>query len=179
MSAPRPPGWPTVIPRLIASDAEALARFLKRVFGAVGEVQLDRPSELAVGDSLILVSDGGGAREPTAAFLYIYVDDADATYAKALAECATSLESPARHPVWRPPRYDPRPGRQHLADRRLPPTKLSGGKHLDGHRSSASRRLLGCPAKTGSSWRCLWRCAGTAQDLAHGGPSPLALDSGR
>jgi uncharacterized glyoxalase superfamily protein PhnB len=124
MSAARPPGWPTVIPRLIASDPGVLARFLKRVFGAVGEVQLDRPTELAVGDSVILVSDGGGARGGTTAFLYIYVDDADLTYAKALAEGGAALEAPLDTPygdrramirdpagnTWQIATYSPRSG---------------------------------------------------------------------
>ena len=95
MSAPRPPGWPTVVPRLIAADSDGLARFLQSVFGAEGEINAGRPTELVIGgDSVVLVSDGGGQREPSTAFLYIYVANADETYARALAAGATGLEAP-------------------------------------------------------------------------------------
>lgn len=44
-----------------------------------------------MGDSLVLVS---GEREAFSAFLYLYVDDADVAYRRALEAGATSLESP-------------------------------------------------------------------------------------
>jgi PhnB protein len=67
------------------------------VFGATGEVNEDRPAELRVGDSLIMVS-AAGARELFPAFLYVYVDDADAAYGRALAAGAVSLEGPLDTP---------------------------------------------------------------------------------
>lgn len=42
-----------------------------------------------------MVSDGGGLREPTPAFLYVYVEDADSTFRRAIAAKAISLEEPA------------------------------------------------------------------------------------
>jgi hypothetical protein len=44
---------------------------------------------------MLMVSDGGGVREPMAAFLYIYVPDADLTYGCAIAAGAETLEAPA------------------------------------------------------------------------------------
>jgi len=96
-SSPAPPGWPTVIPRIVANDAEGLVGFIKLVFGATGEYQVDRPTELKIGDSVVLISDSG-LRNPMAAFLYVYVDDADATYRAALHAGARSIEDPVDTP---------------------------------------------------------------------------------
>jgi PhnB protein len=87
----------TVTPRMVVSDAAAAAEFLRAVFGALGEVPADRPAEMRIGDSLIMVSSAG-EREPFPAFLYIYVDDADAAYHRAIAAGATSIEGPLDTP---------------------------------------------------------------------------------
>jgi len=49
-------------------------------------------------DSLILVSDGGGAREARKAFLYVYVEDTDKTYRRALEAGALAIEKPVDMP---------------------------------------------------------------------------------
>jgi PhnB protein len=90
---PAPDGWHTVTPRIVASDAAALVEFLKEVFQARGDFHAEVPSEIEIGDSRILIS-GEGPREVTPAFLYVYVDDADATYQRALTAGAQSLEEP-------------------------------------------------------------------------------------
>ena len=51
------------------------------------------PAQLRIGDSLVMVSESG-PRPATEAFLYLYVEDADATYRRAIAAGATSLEAP-------------------------------------------------------------------------------------
>jgi uncharacterized glyoxalase superfamily protein PhnB len=91
------PGFPTVVPRMVVSDLVAAVAFLRTVFGATGEAEGDRPAELRIGDSLLLVS-AEGDRELFPAFLYICVQDADATYRRALDCGATSLEKPANQP---------------------------------------------------------------------------------
>jgi len=83
-----------VTPRIVVHEARLLVDFLKRVFGATGEYRQARPSEVRIGDSMVMVSDAG-VRNPTTAFLYVYVDDADATYRRALEAGARSLEAPA------------------------------------------------------------------------------------
>jgi PhnB protein len=60
---------------------------------AVGDVEPDRPAEIRIGDSLVMVSSAD-VREPFPAFLYIYVDDVGITYQRALDAGATSLEAP-------------------------------------------------------------------------------------
>jgi uncharacterized glyoxalase superfamily protein PhnB len=86
-----PDGWHSVTPRIVVADTTALVRFLKAVFGATGELRAEAPSQMRIGDSLVMVSDTA-ARPPFPAFLYVYVEDADATYQRALDAGAESLE---------------------------------------------------------------------------------------
>jgi uncharacterized glyoxalase superfamily protein PhnB len=91
----KPPGWHSITPRLVAPDAEALVDFLKQAFSATGEYRADGPSEMVIGDSVVMVSRMG-PRETIRGFLYLYVEDADATYARAIAAGAQSLEAPCQ-----------------------------------------------------------------------------------
>jgi PhnB protein len=92
-------GWHTVTPRIVVHDPKALIEFLKRVFHAQGEFCAGTPAEIRIGDSLVMVSDGGGLRDPMPAFLYVYVDDTDSSYQRAIATSeATSLEAPKDMP---------------------------------------------------------------------------------
>ena len=93
----RPAGYSSVTPRLFVADPEAQVEFLRAVFDASGEVHPGRPTELLVGDSLVLVGSTA-EREPFPAFLYIYVDDADTTYQRALNAGAISVEQPLDTP---------------------------------------------------------------------------------
>jgi PhnB protein len=93
----KPEGWHSVTPRLVARDPATLVRFLKDVFGAGGEYASEMPSQMRIGDSTVMVS-GTGPREATSSFLYLYVEDADATYRRALKAGAKSIEEPADMP---------------------------------------------------------------------------------
>lgn len=92
-----PEGWHSVTPRLVAADPAALVAFLKRAFLATGELRTDSPSQLRIGDSLVMIS-GVRPREAMPSFLYLYVPDVDATYERALQAGAVSLESPDEMP---------------------------------------------------------------------------------
>ena len=92
-----PDGWHTITPRLVALDPAALVHFLRRAFGATGDLQIARPSQLRIGDSLVMVS-GVDPREAMPAFLYVYVEYADAAYRRALEAGAISLEEPGDMP---------------------------------------------------------------------------------
>ena len=92
-----PDGWQTITPRIVTDDIAGLAAFLRRVFDASGEIPVDRPAELRIGTSRLLIS-GTGPRPATGAFLYIYVDDADAVYRRAIDAGAQSLEAPLDTP---------------------------------------------------------------------------------
>jgi uncharacterized glyoxalase superfamily protein PhnB len=72
--------------------------FLRVTFHAHGEVRDGVPAEVRIGDSIVLVSDGGGVRKPTTGFLYVYVEDADAVYQTAIDAGAVSIEAPADMP---------------------------------------------------------------------------------
>jgi PhnB protein len=93
MTRPIPDGWHSVTPRLVAHDAASLVEFLKQAFGGTGDFRADIPSEIRIGDSIVMVS-GAGPRDAMPAFLYLYVDDIDATYRRALNAGAVSLEEP-------------------------------------------------------------------------------------
>jgi PhnB protein len=80
----RPDGWLTVSPRVFTEDVGGVVGFLKLVFGARGEMRTGALAEMRIGDSLILVSDGGGAREARKTFLDVYVENTEKTYQSGL-----------------------------------------------------------------------------------------------
>jgi len=82
---------------MVVGDVAAEVAFLRAVFDATGDVHADRPAEIRIGDSLVMLSTAG-ERELFPAFLYVYVDDADSAYRRALAAGATSLEEPRDTP---------------------------------------------------------------------------------
>jgi PhnB protein len=93
MTGDRPPGFHSVTPRMVVSDAAAAVEFLRAVFDAVGQVRAGRPTEVRIGDSVVMVTSAL-ERELFPAFLYVYVDDADLVYNRALTAGAVSLEAP-------------------------------------------------------------------------------------
>jgi len=102
MTSTAPAGWHTVAPRIVVEDAAGLVAFVKRVFEATGEFRVDAPSQISIGDSILMVSEAG-PREAFPAFLYVYVEDADATCQRAVNAGAALLEA-----VWETPYGDRR-----------------------------------------------------------------------
>jgi len=96
-ATPLPDGWHDVTARIVVDDVTGLVEFLRRGFGATGEVQPERPAVLRIGDSVVMISSAG-PRKSCPAFLYVYVDDADTTYRRAIDAGARSLEEPANTP---------------------------------------------------------------------------------
>lgn len=94
----KPADRPTVVPRLFTKDVEGLVAFLKAAFGAKGRLLPDRPTELVIGDSVIMVADGGGLRKPTSSAFYIYVPDADKAWARAVKAGAKGALPPEDTP---------------------------------------------------------------------------------
>lgn len=99
--SPIPEGYRTVTPYLIVEGAAGLLEFVKSAFGAEERFRMDGPdgsighAEVMIGDSIVMVGDAGDEWPAMPAFIYLYVDDCDATYERALAAGATSVREPA------------------------------------------------------------------------------------
>ena len=96
---PIPDGYPNLTPYLIVADGPAAVAFYQQAFGAKLRLKLDRPdgkighAELEIGDSLVMLADefppmdakAPAAYGGTPVSLHLYVDDADAVAARAVA----------------------------------------------------------------------------------------------
>lgn len=94
----------TVTPYLLVPNADVELAFLSEAFGAT-ETSCHRNAdgtvmhaELTIGDTLVMLGQAGGPWKPLRAALYLWVDEVDATYAKALAAGATSESEPEDKP---------------------------------------------------------------------------------
>ena len=93
----QPAGWHTVTPRIIVHGAEQLVEFVKNVFGATGQYHAHAPTELRIGDSIIMIS-GADVRDSMTACLYVYVENADVTWQRAIDAGARAIEPPLNTP---------------------------------------------------------------------------------
>ena len=93
----QPDGWRTVTPRIFVDDVQGMTGFLRTVFGATGRQVMGRPAEMQIGDSIVMVSSGD-VREARVTCLYVYVEDTDKTYRKAVSAGAKSIEKPIDTP---------------------------------------------------------------------------------
>ena len=96
----KPDGYHAVTQYLVVDGAAKLIHFLEEVFDAHEVESLAAPdnrighAELRIGDSVVMLGDARGEHRPLQAMLYVYVDDADAVYQRALAAGATSMQAP-------------------------------------------------------------------------------------
>ena len=80
----------TVMPYLILSDVESFIQFTIQVFNArevtrfTDEAGVIRHAEIQIGDAVIMMGQSTKDFAPMTAGLYVYVDDADASYQRAL-----------------------------------------------------------------------------------------------
>ena len=97
-------GFHTVTPYLSAPDGAALLDFAKNVFGAEEMFRAIGSAggihgEVRLGDTMLMMGGGipGKAWKatPNTAALHVYVPDCDATYQRALAAGAASIDEPA------------------------------------------------------------------------------------
>jgi PhnB protein len=92
-----PEGYQQVMPYLIVRGAAKFIDFTRKVFGADEKLRIMRDektvrhAEIKIGDSVIMFADATEQFPPRTAGLFVYVEDADQTYNKALAEGATSV----------------------------------------------------------------------------------------
>ncbi len=98
---PIPDGYHTVTPYLTVQRAAKLIEFLQQAFEAREIERMTQPdgtirhAEVRIGDSVVMMSESGGEREPMPSAIYLYVNDTDAVYKRALQAGATSLMEPA------------------------------------------------------------------------------------
>jgi PhnB protein len=92
-----PDDYHTVTPRMVVADVVGAVEFLRATFDASGDVPDGRPAEIRIGDSLVMIAPVG-ERDLFPAFLYVYVNDADQSYRRAIAAGAVTLEAPLDTP---------------------------------------------------------------------------------
>lgn len=95
-----PAGLRSVTPFLHPKGADQLIDFLKRALGAE-EADVYRSPEgivqhaiLRIGDSMIEMGEAHGEHQPMPAHLYLYVEDVDGLYARAVQAGAVSMQEP-------------------------------------------------------------------------------------
>ncbi|HTM89732.1 MAG TPA: VOC family protein [Terriglobales bacterium] len=93
-------GFHTITPYLIVQGAAEFSEFLKAAFGAKERLRVPLPdgslmhAEADLGGYVIEFADSNEQFPPRPAELHLYVSDADATYARAVAAGATSMFAP-------------------------------------------------------------------------------------
>ncbi len=97
-------GFHTVTPYLMVREAAKLIDFVKEAFaatelfrgtGSAGGIH----AEVRIGDSMVMIGGAGTWNgEPMPAAIYLYMDDVDAVYKRALQAGAASLSEPADQP---------------------------------------------------------------------------------
>ncbi len=98
---PIPDGYNTVTPYLTVDDPGAVIEFLKQAFGAQETFAMrdDKGNvghaEVKVGTSMVMLGAAHDQWKTRPGNFYVYVEDCDAVYKKALAAGATSLGAPA------------------------------------------------------------------------------------
>ena len=111
---PIPEGYHTITPQLTVNGAAEAVEFYKRAFGAVELMRTLGPdgktvahAELKIGDSVVFLSDefpGMSVKSPsslggTTASIYVYVEDADAVFARVVAAGA-QVQMPVTDMFW-------------------------------------------------------------------------------
>jgi PhnB protein len=107
---PIPEGFTTVTPNLVVDGGAAAIEFYERAFGAEVRTRLEAGgmivhAALRIGDALVTLCDAMPAhgfvapdREaPVSAFITLYVEDADALHAQAVAAGATPINPVEDH----------------------------------------------------------------------------------
>jgi PhnB protein len=96
-----PEGYHTITPYLIAEGVPRLLDFLERAFDGREVHRLAGPDgsiahvEYRIGDSMLMLSEARGEWKPMPTCIYLFVNDTDAVYKRALEAGATSLMEPA------------------------------------------------------------------------------------
>ena len=96
-----PEGYHTITPYITVDDAGKLLEFIEAAFDATatevlrGEDGNIRHAEVRLGTSRLMVGQAQGEWKPRPATLYLYVENTDETYKRAMAAGAKSMMEPA------------------------------------------------------------------------------------
>lgn len=100
-----PEGLRSVTPYLHPRGVDQMVDFLKQAFGAeealVYRAKPDGPvvhAKIKIGDSILEMGEAHGEYQPRPTMFYLYVNDVDAWYRRAVAAGATSMGEPADQP---------------------------------------------------------------------------------
>lgn len=100
----KPEGFRSITPYLHPKGAAGLVDFLKQAFGAEELYRTSAPdgtiahATIKMGDSRIEMGEAHGQWQPMPMTIYMYVNDVDAVYARALAAGGKSISEPADQP---------------------------------------------------------------------------------
>ncbi len=100
----KPPGHTSVSPYLLVSDVKHLLSFLTKVFDAQELSRWELPdgtlkhAEVRIDDSVIMMGERPASQAGMTGSVHVYVQDVDATFAKALAAEATAIVEPRDQP---------------------------------------------------------------------------------
>lgn len=95
-----PKGHQTLMPYFVVDGADKFRDFVTSVFSATMTYEGTSPDgsighcEAQIGDSTIMFAGSGGPWKPRTSDLFIYVQDVDAVYKKALQNGSTTILEP-------------------------------------------------------------------------------------
>jgi PhnB protein len=98
---PIPDGYHSITRSLIVEGAQKLIDFLKQAFNAKetfcmrGQGETVAHAEYLIGDSIVMLSDATPQWPARSSAFYLYVEDVDAVYRRAIEAGATSVREPA------------------------------------------------------------------------------------
>ena len=99
-----PSQYNRLMPYMIVPKAYQFIEFMKNVFGATEQAIVPRSEgvimhgELRIGDAVIMLADATEQFGSRPAGIFIYVENTDETYRKALLAGASSLMEPSQQP---------------------------------------------------------------------------------
>lgn len=94
-----PQGFHTVTPYLVVDNAAGLIEFIKKAFNGKQTFRTDQGDKImhatvTIGDSTIMISDTMEGTGTHTAMLYLYMENVDAVYERALKAKGTSVREP-------------------------------------------------------------------------------------
>lgn len=98
----KPAAYTSLAPYLVVDGAARTIAFLQQVFDAQQLRCFPAPdgrvmhAELRIDDTVLMLADANDGWPSVGAHVHLYVRDVDATYQRALAAGATSVQSPVR-----------------------------------------------------------------------------------